>query len=64
MVAVVGFEPTTPVAQGQCATKLRYTEIIKIITQSNIGFSNVTKCYRNFVTLTSSKWRGIPDLNR
>ena len=29
LVGAIGFEPTTPCAQGRCATRLRYAPTVK-----------------------------------
>jgi hypothetical protein len=37
LVGAIGFEPTTPCAQGRCATRLRYAPTILIINEMQGG---------------------------
>ena len=38
LVGAIGFEPTTPCAQGRCATRLRYAPTVLIIANLVVRF--------------------------
>ena len=38
MVGAIGFEPTTPCAQGRCATRLRYAPTLKDLRLFSLSF--------------------------
>ena len=47
LVGAIGFEPTTPCAQGRCATRLRYTPLNCAPTSSEDRHLQVTKpCFQ------------------
>ena len=43
MVGAIGFEPTTPCAQGRCATRLRYAPTLLIINDEAFSFVAVAE---------------------
>src|SRR5215470_16361340 len=56
LVGAIGFEPTTPCAQGRCATRLRYAPTLRSFTDSKLRLLRLTpKPTRTGEELVSTK---------
>ena len=53
LVGAIGFEPTTPCAQGRCATRLRYAPTSNPILGGSIEIIEATKLFEQGTRLMS-----------
>ena len=69
LVGAIGFEPTTPCAQGRCATRLRYAPTLLLsrlliiaepyrLASSNFAKENISGFIINFHDACFPLWRG------